>query len=74
LVFEKDTETYAVKRDEEVVRKCREGGVQCVSVSGHTLWDVDEVIKANGGKPTMTQASLLKVPFTLSSIKFADIV
>ena len=68
LVFEKDTETYAMTRDEEVVRRCREGGVQCMSVSGHTLWDVDGVIKANGGKPTMTQASLLKVHFPLSQV------
>ena len=63
LVFEKDTETYAMKRDEQVLRRCMDdAGVECVSISGHTLWDVDEMIKANGGKPTMTQASLLKVP------------
>lgn len=62
LVFEKDTETYAMKRDEQVLQKCTEMAVEVVSISGHTLWDVDEVSKASGGKPTMTQASLLKVP------------
>jgi cryptochrome len=61
LVFEKDTETYALQRDAQIIKACEKTGVTCIVKSGHTLWDVEEVIKANGGRPTMTQASLLKV-------------
>lgn len=60
LVFEKDTDTYAFQRDNNVRKACDIAGVQCIVESGHTLWDVEEVINANGGRPTMTQASLLK--------------
>jgi cryptochrome len=68
LVFEKDTETYALQRDSQVIAACEKVGVTCVVKSGHTLWDVEAVIKANGSRPTMTQASLLKVHSTLSRL------
>lgn len=54
LVFEKDTDAYARLRDDEV-RSIAEGlGVKVVSLSGRTLFDSDELVKMNGGKPTMT--------------------
>jgi len=54
LVFEKDTDAYAKKRDEEVIRAAKELGVEVVVRSGRTLYDSDELVKANGGKPTMS--------------------
>ena len=54
LVFEKDTDAYARERDEEVMRLAREAGVEVVVELGRTLYDPDELVKANGGKPTMS--------------------
>ncbi|KEF57981.1 cryptochrome [Exophiala aquamarina CBS 119918] len=59
LVFEKDTDAYARMRDDEV-RAIAEGlGVKVVSLSGRTLFDSDEVVKMNGGKPTMSMNQLV---------------
>jgi deoxyribodipyrimidine photolyase len=54
LVFEKDTDAYARERDEEVRKLAKEAGVEVISKSGRTLWDSDELVKANGGKPIMS--------------------
>ena len=64
LVFEKDTDAYAKARDEEVVRAAREIGVEVVVKSGRTLYDSDELVKANGGRPTMsiTQVQHVREP------------
>jgi cryptochrome len=58
LVFEKDTDAYGRQRDKEVQRMAKEAGVEVIIESGRTLWDSDEVVKKNGGKPTMTLAQL----------------
>lgn len=58
LVFEKDTDAYARDRDEAVTKAAKEAGVEVIIKSGRTLWDSDEVVKANGGKPTMSAAQL----------------
>ena len=54
LVFEKDTDAYGRERDEAVMKMAKEAGVEVLCVPGRTLWDSDELVKANGGKPTMT--------------------
>ncbi|KAK6434561.1 hypothetical protein LTR95_009260 [Oleoguttula sp. CCFEE 5521] len=54
LVYEKDTDAYARERDVEVRRLAKEAGVEVVERMGRTLWDPDELVKANGGKPTMS--------------------
>jgi cryptochrome len=61
LVFEKDTDAYGRGRDEAVMAMAAEAGVEVVRVSGRTLWDSDDIVKANGGKPTMTAAQLQNV-------------
>ncbi|TKA31050.1 hypothetical protein B0A50_02018 [Salinomyces thailandicus] len=53
LVFEKDTDAYGRDRDATVIESAKEAGVEVIFRSGRTLWDSDEVAKANGGKPTM---------------------
>ena len=54
LVFEKDTDAYARERDEDVIRQAEDSGVEVIIKMGRTLYDPDELVKANGGKPTMS--------------------
>jgi len=58
LVFEKDTDAYARDRDSQVLEMAKSAGVKVIVKSGRTLWDSDEVVKANGGKPTMSISQL----------------
>jgi len=65
LVFERDTDAYARERDRVVVEAAVAAGVEVVTRYGRTLWDSDEIVAKNGGRPTMSisqlQASGLKV-------------
>ena len=54
LVFEKDTDAYARERDEKVIQLARDAGVEVIVKTGRTLYDPDDLVKANGGKPTMS--------------------
>lgn len=58
LVFEKDTDSYARERDKFVAEVARKAGVTVISPYGRTLWDSDDVVKQNGGKPTMSITQL----------------
>lgn len=58
LVFERDTDAYARERDENIMHVAGECGVKVITRAGRTLWDSDEVVKANGGKPTMSATQL----------------
>jgi cryptochrome len=61
LVFEKDTDAYAKDRDTEVVKLAKKAGVEVIIKMGRTLWDPDELVKLNGGKPTMTISQVQNV-------------
>lgn len=67
LVFEKDTDAYARDRDGEVRRLAREAGVEVVVRTGRTLYDPDELVKENGGRPTMSISQVEKVTFSMTS-------
>ena len=54
MVFEKDTDPYAKERDEVIQKLAKEAGVKVITGQGRTLYDADELVKANGGKPTMS--------------------
>lgn len=55
LIFEKDTDAYARDRDAEILEMAKEARVEVIVVRmGRTLYDPDELVKANGGKPTMS--------------------
>lgn len=58
LVFEKDTDAYARERDNVVQEAAKKAGVEVIIHSGRTLWDSDLVVKAHGGKPTMSMSQL----------------
>lgn len=70
LVFEKDTDAYARDRDEKIIEMAREVGVKVISRVGRTLYDPDELVKANGGKPTMSITQVQKVR---NQVKLRDI-
>ena len=54
LVLEKDTDAYARDRDADVIAQAEAAGVEVIIRMGRTLYDPDELVKANGGKPTMS--------------------
>ncbi|KAL8807412.1 MAG: hypothetical protein Q9182_000751 [Xanthomendoza sp. 2 TL-2023] len=59
LVFERDTDPYAKERDAKVMELAREAGVEVVATRhGRTLYDPDDLVKAHGGKPTMSIAQV----------------
>lgn len=60
LVFEKDTDAYARERDEEVRKLAKDAGVKVVVEVGRTLYDPEELVKANKG-PTMSITAVQKV-------------
>lgn len=60
LVFEEDSDWYARKRDEEVMRLAEENGVRVEVRHGRTLWEEEGVVRRNKGKPTMSMGQLLK--------------
>ncbi|OAA38050.1 cryptochrome-2 [Metarhizium rileyi] len=59
LVFERDTDAYARRRDEVVVDAAKKAGVQVITRAGRTLWDSDEIVSRHDGKPTMSMTQLL---------------
>ncbi|KLU81110.1 cryptochrome-1 [Magnaporthiopsis poae ATCC 64411] len=58
LVFEKDTDSYARRRDAVVTQAARDAGVRVITRYGRTLWDSDQVVAANAGEPTMSITQL----------------
>ena len=53
-MFEKDTDAYARERDEDIMEQAKAAGVEVIVKMGRTLYDPDDLVKANGGKPTMS--------------------
>lgn len=58
LVFERDTDAYARDRDAAVLASAHKAGVEVITRAGRTLWDSDALVRAHGGKPTMTITQL----------------
>ncbi|KAL9055565.1 MAG: hypothetical protein Q9162_003462 [Coniocarpon cinnabarinum] len=58
LVFEKDVDAYARDRDDSVIESAQKAGVELIVRHGRTLWDSDDVVKQNRGKPTMSITQL----------------
>ncbi|KAJ5544205.1 hypothetical protein N7513_007016 [Penicillium frequentans] len=56
LVFEKDTDSYARARDEEVLQLAEKAGVEVIVKMGRNLFDPDELAAKNGGKATMSMS------------------
>lgn len=61
LVFEADGDWYARDRDATVKQAVEQLGVEVTPVwGGRTLFVEEEIVKGNGGKPTMSMGQLLK--------------
>ncbi|KAK2763235.1 hypothetical protein FQN54_009871 [Arachnomyces sp. PD_36] len=60
LVFEKDTDSYARERDDRIVKTAKDAGVEVIVKMGRNLFDPDEVVEKNGGKPTTSISQLEK--------------
>ncbi|KAJ4361001.1 uncharacterized protein N0V89_001570 [Didymosphaeria variabile] len=54
VVFEKDTDAYGRDRDDKVKELAKKAGVEVITRPGRTLYDSDELVKANNNKPTMS--------------------
>jgi len=61
ITWEHDIEPYARVRDSAVRGALERAGVECASVSGHTLYDVDAVLRKCKGTPPTTYQGFLKV-------------
>lgn len=60
LVFEKDTDPYARERDERIMAMAADAGIEVVVRMGRNLFDPDELVAKNGGKPTMSFSQVEK--------------
>jgi len=61
LTYIVDTEVYYRDRDHAVIDLMSSINVEVVSKVGHTLYDIDEIWKANNGKPPLTYRSFLSI-------------
>lgn len=65
MVFEKDTDAYGRERDEEIMKLAKNAGVEVKAIPGRTLYDSDDLMRANGGKPTMSISQVQSVGYPL---------
>lgn len=69
LVFERDTDAYAKERDAKVIESAKKAGVEVVATRhGRTLYDPDELVRANGGRPTMSITQVQHVSYQLNRL------
>ncbi|KAJ5646605.1 hypothetical protein N7490_002977 [Penicillium lividum] len=69
LVFEKDTDSYAKERDEQVLQLAEKAGVEVIVKMGRNLFDPDELVAKNGGKATMSMSQVEKAARKINSGK-----
>ncbi|KAJ5354534.1 hypothetical protein N7541_005578 [Penicillium brevicompactum] len=67
LVFEKDTDAYAKDRDTAIVAMAEKAGVEVVWRMGRTLFDPDELVQKNNGKPTMSITQVEKAAVKINN-------
>lgn len=62
--FEFDSEKYSLERDKNIEKICKENNVECIISSGHTLYDLDMLVKKSNlgkGKYMTTYATMTKL-------------
>ncbi|KAM0338460.1 hypothetical protein ACHAPU_011313 [Fusarium lateritium] len=69
IVFEKDTDSYARERDDVISQAAKDAGIQVITRSGRTLWDSDQIVDKNGGKPTMSISQLQTAGSKLGQVR-----
>ncbi|KAJ5502308.1 hypothetical protein N7463_005182 [Penicillium fimorum] len=63
----KDTDAYAQDRDTAVIAMAEKAGVQVIIRMGRTLFDPDELIQKNNGKPTMSITQVEKAAVKINN-------
>ncbi len=61
LCFERDTEPFALNRDGRVRALAERRGIEVITPTGHTLFDPDATIQANGGRAPKTYGAFCKL-------------
>ncbi|CAN6277916.1 unnamed protein product [Urochloa humidicola] len=61
LCFESDTEPYALARDKKVMDFAMASGIEVFTPVSHTLFDPEEIINKNGGRPPLTYQSFIAI-------------
>jgi cryptochrome len=61
VIYEQETAAWARERDSKVCRLLRASQVDIISVAGHTLYDPQVLIKANGGSTPTSMTSMQHV-------------
>lgn len=61
LLWEEDTEPYALRRDAAVAKMAEEGGVEVRTFVGHTLYDTDMALQQNKGKAPGNNQGIVKL-------------
>ncbi|CBQ72710.1 related to Deoxyribodipyrimidine photolyase [Sporisorium reilianum SRZ2] len=68
LVIEKDPSAYGRRRDRLIREAAKKSNVEVVAVQGHHLYDPEEVVKRNKGKPTMALSTLQKIVANMGDV------
>ena len=61
LTFERDTEPYNKKIEDELLKSSESHQIDVQSFSGHTLFDADYLLELSGGKAPLTMKEFYKV-------------
>jgi len=61
LTFEQDIEPYARKRDDLIEKLAKKANVKVIQKVSHTLYNPENIIKANLGKPPLTYQKLVSL-------------
>jgi cryptochrome len=67
IVFEKDTDAYAQERDTAIVAMAEKAGVEVIVRMGRTLFDPDDLVRKNNGKPTMSITQVEKAAVKINN-------
>lgn len=59
VLWERDTEPYALKRDQAVMKLAAAAAVEVKTFSGHTIWDVEIALAKNKGKAPISMPSMV---------------
>ncbi|CAG0899931.1 unnamed protein product [Cyprideis torosa] len=65
ITWDQDCEALYHPRDDAVKETCETLGIAWIERLGHTLWNPEDILEANGEEPPLTQAAFLQVATSL---------
>ena len=69
LTFEKDTEPYAIKRDDTISKALKSSGVKVSSSCSHTLFESEHYIGASRGSLPTTYQAFCKIFLSMGEVR-----